>query len=50
VIDYFEHASNEDKKKHSIEMEEAKEIKLTIEDKEFVLTEKHLSFKHEDKN
>jgi len=50
VAKYFEDAGNEEKDQHAKELEEAKEIKLSLEGKDFVLTEKHISFKVESKN
>ena len=50
MVKYFEDCDNEAKDKHAKELEDNKEIKLAIEGKDFVLTEKHISFKVEQKN
>lgn len=50
VVKYLDEADNAEKDKLAKELEETKEIKLTLADKEFVLTEKHISFKVEQKN
>lgn len=48
MVKYFDDCENDDKKKHSDDFSANENtLKLTIQDKEFVLTDKHISFKDE---